>query len=59
MERPVGDIFEYYGTTLEVVESYHCSGCYFFKTPLECGYSKVRGIIGHCGMPFREDVKNG
>ena len=31
MERKIGDIFEYFGTTLEVVENEECDceGCYF------------------------------
>lgn len=29
MEREIGDIFEYFGTTLEVVKSDECDNCYF------------------------------
>lgn len=29
MEREIGDIFEYFGTNLEVVKSDNCDDCYF------------------------------
>lgn len=35
MERAIGDIFDYEGVTLEVIEHVGCNGCYFDNSPVE------------------------
>lgn len=32
MERKIGEIFEYEGTTLQVVESELCEYCFFYRS---------------------------
>ena len=53
MEREVGEIFEYEGIKLEVVETedFSCNGCYFLT--LRCGCSKQL-----CMCYNRKDKKN-
>lgn len=42
MERKIGEIFEFAGVSLEVVEKGGCEGCYFLKS--ECAvFGHIRG----------------
>ena len=54
MERKIGEIFEYFGTTLEVVENEECDceGCYFyyngcFEPPSACGSTRSTGALNN------------
>lgn len=44
MERKIGDIFEYFGTTLEVVESEECECCYFYYNGCFERYTAITGV---------------
>lgn len=44
MEREIGDIFEYFGTTLEVVKSDECDNCYFNCNGCSERLSSITGI---------------
>lgn len=54
-ERPIGEIFEFEGTKLQVVKSMDsaCFGCYF-NTTRECRYQNVKGL-GACDKEDRSD----
>lgn len=52
--RPIGEIFEWRGVKLQVVENKTCQGCYF------CGDNNCinfRHDTGYCGHLVREDNK--
>lgn len=51
MKRKIGEIFDFIGTTLEVVEQDGCEGCYF--NHLDC--ARFQYIRGECGT--RSDGK--
>lgn len=51
MERAIGDIFDYNGVTLEVLEKVGCSGCYFDNSRCTGDIS----LIGYCAV--RSDRK--
>lgn len=56
-ERPVGEIFEFEGTKLQVVihPSYSCRGCYFNTLcKYICEYQNVKGL-GVCDKKDRSD----
>ena len=53
MERKIGDIFEYFGTTLEVVEDKECDDCYFYHDCME----RLTHITGLCFWLVRSDKK--
>ena len=53
MERKIGDIFEYFGTTLEVVEDKECDDCYFYYDCME----RLTHITGVCVDWARSDKK--
>lgn len=53
--RPIGEIFEYRGIKLQVVERRGCEGCYFYHLS-DCMIK--RRINGYCGYLLREDNKN-
>ena len=66
MEREIGDIFEYFGTTLEVVENEECDceGCYFYYNGC---FERQTAITGVCpdwarsdktSVSFKEILKN-
>lgn len=55
MERKIGDIFDYLGTKLEVVESSKCDNCYFHNTG--CLKSSRLSITGYCVDWLRSDHK--
>ena len=57
MERKIGEIFDYEGVKLEVVESGSCKGCYFFKGVINCEGS-IDFIEGYCGPFNRQDRKS-
>ena len=60
MERKIGEVFEYNGVRLKVVEGEGCENCYFHKiTPLRyaCKLSEHLHIHGNCGT-VREDGKS-
>ena len=54
MEREIGDIFEYFGTTLEVVESEECGDCYFYHDCMQ----RLTHITGPCAWLVRSDGKS-
>ena len=65
MERKIGDIFEYFGTTLEVVKSDECNNCYFNHNG--CFSERLTSITGICAdwarsdetsVSFKEILKN-
>lgn len=56
-ERPVGEIFEFEGTKLQVVihPSYSCRGCYFNTLcKYSCEYQNAKGL-GACDKEDRSD----
>ena len=53
MERNICDIFEYFGTTLEVVENKECDDCYFYHDCME----RLTHITGLCAWLVRSDKK--
>ena len=57
MERQIGEIFDFDGVKLEVVEAKDndCTGCYFFYERTACSFSCVRNTIGFCNPFFRKD----
>ena len=55
MERKIGEIFEYNGTKLEVVEGRPCDGC-VFSGRSHCFDLKAI-ILGYCGGTLRSDGK--
>lgn len=59
MERQVGEVLEYDGVTLKVVndKGSGCEGCYFCKNESSCSYG-VRDIIGPCGEYTRSDMQS-
>lgn len=54
MTRPIGEVFEYDGVTLEVVENGLCRGCYFDKD----GCIESSTITGACSCIDRSDKKS-
>ena len=58
MERPIGEIFDFEGVKLEVVEKdgRYCEGCYFAGLVL-CRIREIMGNTGYCGSANREDRK--
>ena len=50
MTRPIGEVFDYKGIKLKVVESTRCTDCYFHDKG--CGDSSIRG---YCGKSCRTD----
>ena len=44
MEREIGDIFEYFGTTLEVVKSDECDNCYFNHNGCSQRFTAITGV---------------
>ena len=53
MERQIGEIFDYNGTKIEVVEGESCDECVFRNG---CLYMKAF-ILGYCGGAIRSDGK--
>lgn len=53
MERQIGEIFDYNGTKLEVVEGESCDECVFRKG---C-FNMKAFILGYCGGALRSDGK--
>lgn len=58
MERQIGEVFKYKGTTLEVVKledsKYSfCEDCYFRSC---ISYNKICKIIGECCSVLRNDL---
>lgn len=53
MEREIGDIFEYFGTNLEVVKSDNCDDCYFKRNG--CFSERLAYITGSCVDWARSD----
>ena len=53
MERQVGEIFDYNGTKIEVVEGDSCDECVFRKG---C-FNLMASILGYCGGVLRSDGK--
>ena len=51
MERAIGDIFDYEGVKLKVIENVGCSGCYFDNSQCSGNIS----LTGNCS--FRSDRK--
>lgn len=44
MERKIGDIFEYLGTKLEVIESESCEDCYFYENGCSERFTIMTGV---------------
>lgn len=60
MERKIGEIFNYYGTTIEVVEQSiedACAGCYF-NSIFMCNCYADHDIVGECSCIRRTDKKD-
>ena len=60
MERKIGEIFNYYGTTIEVVEQSiedACAGCYF-NSNFMCICYADRDRVGECSCIRRTDKKD-
>ena len=58
--RPIGEKFDYEGTTLEVVEwneETGCAGCYFMDS-MFCHKGEVLDIAGYCFSSARKDKKD-
>lgn len=51
MERQIGEVFDYKGIKLEVVEGESCDECFFCK---RCFHLKDF-ILGYCGGAMRSD----
>lgn len=60
MERKIGEVFEYNGVRLKVVEEYYCDHCYFRdKHENEgCYRSEHTLVSGQCSEQRREDGKS-
>lgn len=50
--RPIGEIFEWHGVKLQVVEKISCKSCYFY-TYKNC--LNFRQNTGYCGRAMRND----
>ena len=59
MERPIGEIFDFYDVNLEVVEEKEitCEGCYFIDSRF-CRNGDVLDIAGYCFSSVRKDKKD-
>ena len=57
--RPIGEKFDYDGTTLEVVENKHpsCADCYFCSITC-CRFDEIIDITGDCLFYKRKDRKD-
>ena len=57
--RPIGEKFDYDGTTLEVVENKHpsCADCYFGSITC-CRFDEIIDITGDCLFYKRKDRKD-
>ena len=55
-ERPIGEIFEFEGTKLQVVKSktYTCDGCFFNRNNVPCVQQNI-SILGACDKKDRSD----
>ena len=53
-ERPVGEVFDFCGVKLQVVEEPTCNGCFFCD---QCIFH-VQEFIGQCGSLSRFDRKS-
>ena len=53
MERKIGEVFDYEGVNLEVVESRSCRGCYFFNGFRYC--DEIIEVTGDCVPYYRHD----
>ena len=64
MEREIGDIFEYFGTTLEVVKSDECDNCYFNHNGCSQRFTAITGVCpdwarsDETSVSFKEILKN-
>ena len=57
MERKIGEVFEYRGKKLKVLEEPEhgsCKGCYFFEE--DCG--QIRSLVGQCEHKKRSDYND-
>ena len=59
MERQVGEIFDFLGVKLEVIEGEKdsCEGCYFCDNRI-CGVGCIVNFLGYCAYSEREDGKD-
>ena len=57
--RPIGEKFDYDGTTLEVVENEHpsCADCYFGSIKC-CRFDEIIDTTGDCLFYKRKDRKD-
>lgn len=53
--RPIGEIFEWRGVKLQVVEHKTCQGCYFCD---DAGCLNYRHVTGYCGEYLRDYHKS-
>lgn len=58
MERKIGEVFEYDGKKLRVIEDPFdtCDGCYFNEK--DCQSDQILNIVGNCGYDLRKDKIN-
>lgn len=56
MERQIGEVFEYNGVKLEVIQNSACFECYFCKERIYCGVLKST-ILGFCDAYNRIDSR--
>ena len=59
MERQIGEIFDFLGVKLEVIEGEKdsCEGCYFCDNRI-CGVGCIVNFLGYCAYSEREDGKD-
>ena len=55
MEHTIGDIFDFEGNKLEVIENNSCKGC-FFSGKGSCAFRK--NVVGFCDSTNRDDGKS-
>ena len=61
MEREVGEVFDFKGVMLQVIDTgkrITCDGCYFDKSKYECPDAHIQDCIGFCLDECRSDGKN-
>ena len=60
MERKIGEIFDFGGVRLEVLEqkTSGCAGCIFNDLKFDCCFNMILKDIGSCNPCFRTDGKS-
>ena len=59
MERPIGDIFDFDGVRLEVVNEkyFSCEMCYFHEEKIPCIRQRIINAVGRCNAFNRKDLE--